>query len=312
MNVVPHTDLRVFPLCLGGNVFGWTATEEDAFAVLDRYADAGGNFIDTADMYCSWGEGNVGGESEALIGRWMKSRGNRDRMIIATKVAKLETRPGLSPANIAAASEDSLRRLQTDRIDLYYAHHDDCEVPLADSLGAFHALVRAGKVRYLAASNYAADRLRKARDLATEQNLAPYVAVQPEYSLLARAGFEASLEAVCREENLAVFPYWALASGYLTGKYRSGPVDSPRADGVFRYADKPQAERVLDVLAAIAKERSLPMASVALAWCVHHPQIPSVIASARNVTQLEGLLPMATLTLRADEKVRLDEASTGT
>jgi aryl-alcohol dehydrogenase-like predicted oxidoreductase len=306
---ISNTDLDVFPLCLGGNVFGWTADEANSFAVLDAYAAAGGNFIDTADVYSSWASGHVGGESESTIGRWMAARGNRDAMIIATKVAKLETRKGLSAANIAAAAEDSLRRLATDRIDLYYAHEDDQSVPLEETLGAFDALIREGKVRYVAASNYPAERLDEALTMSARDGLASYVALQPEYNLVARA-YEGELRNVCVKHSLSCIPYFALAMGFLTGKYRAdgAAVDSPRAAGASRYLN----ERGLAVLAeldTIAAARGTTVAAVALAWLAAQPTIAAPIASARTPEQLAALLPMATLRLTAEELDRLTSAS---
>ena len=289
------TELVVSSLCLGGNVFGWTADEKNSFEVLDAYVAAGGNFIDTADMYSVWADGHVGGESEAIVGKWMKARGARSSVIVATKVAKLQTRRGLSAANIKAACDDSLRRLHTDCIDLYYAHEDDESVPMEETLGAFGRLVEAGKVRAIGASNFEAPRLAEALRLSAESDLPRYVAVQPQYSLLSRATFEGELEDVCRDSKLSVFPYWALASGYLTGKYKAGPVDSPRAEGIERYGDLPQADAVLTTLARIADERQKSIASIALSWCLSHPLIPSVIASARNVAQLSQLMQLTEL-----------------
>ena len=238
---ISTTDLDVFPLCLGGNVFGWTVDEPDSFAVLDAYAAAGGNFIDTADAYSMWADGNSGGESETIIGRWMAARGNRDRMIIATKVAKLETRRGLSAANIRAAAEDSLRRLGTDRIDLYYAHEDDETVPLAETLGAFDELVTEGKVRYVGASNFDAARLDESLEVSQAEGLTSYVALQPHYNLMAR-DYESELRGACENHDLACIPYFALAKGFLTGKYRrdGDAVDSVRAP---RRRDVPRRPR---------------------------------------------------------------------
>jgi aryl-alcohol dehydrogenase-like predicted oxidoreductase len=306
---IANTDLDVFPLCLGGNVFGWTADEANAFAVLDAYAAAGGNFIDTADVYSSWVSGHVGGESESIIGRWMAARGNRDAMIIATKVAKLETRKGLSAANIAAAAEDSLRRLGTDRIDLYYAHEDDQAVPLEQTLGAFDALVREGKVRYIAASNYSAERLDEALTVSAGKGLVSYVALEPEYNLVARA-YEGELRDVCVKHAISCIPYFALAMGFLTGKYRpdGAAIESPRAEGASRYLN----ERGLAVLAeldAIAATRATTVAAVALAWLAAQPTIAAPIASARTPEQLAALLPMATLGLTGEELDRLTSTS---
>ncbi|MFK8003609.1 MAG: aldo/keto reductase [Polyangiales bacterium] len=302
-----HTDLEVSSLCLGGNVFGWTADEKNSAEVLDAYVDAGGNFIDTADMYSSWAEGHEGGESETIIGKWMKERGHRSSIVVATKVAKLQSRPGLSAANIEAACDDSLRRLQTDYIDLYYAHEDDASVPMEETLGAFGRLVEAGKVRAIAASNFEAPRLAEALRFSKDNSLPRYVAVQPQYSLLSRGTFEGELEGVCRDSALSVFPYWALASGYLTGKYKAGPVDSPRSVGIERYGDLPQADAVLATLARIAQHKSASIASIALSWCLSHPSVPSVIASARNVAQLSQLIHLTELS--DEERAALNAAS---
>lgn len=303
---LPGTELEVSSLCLGGNVFGWTADETQSHEVLNAYMSAGGNFVDTADMYSVWAEGHVGGESETILGCWMKTR-QRDSVIVATKVAKLQSRPGLSATNIEAACDDSLRRLQTDYIDLYYAHEDDESVPMEETLGAFGRLVDAGKIRYIAASNFEAPRLAEALRFSADNNLPKYVALQPQYSLLSRSTFEGSLADVCRNSGLSVFPYWALASGYLTGKYQAGPVDSPRADGVHRYADLPQSGAVLAALAKIADARNVSIASVALSWCLSHPSVPSVIASARNVAQLSQLVNLTELSV--DECSALGAAS---
>jgi aryl-alcohol dehydrogenase-like predicted oxidoreductase len=303
------TDLAVSSLCLGGNVFGWTADEKNSFEVLDAYVGAGGNFVDTADMYSVWAEGHVGGESETLVGKWMKERGDRSSVIVATKVAKLQTRPGLSAANIEAACDDSLKRLQTDYIDLYYAHEDDESVPMEETLGAFGRLVEAGKVRHIAASNFEAPRLAEALRFSADNDLPKYVAIQPQYSLLSRSTFEGGLEDVCQSSGLSAFPYWALASGYLTGKYQAGPVDSPRADGISRYANLPQSDAVLRELAKIADGRKVSIASIALSWCLSHPSVPSVIASARDVAQLSELVGLVQLS--DEECAVLNAASTG-
>jgi aryl-alcohol dehydrogenase (NADP+) len=307
-----NTDLHVHPLCLGGNVFGWTATDEGGAAVLDRYVDAGGNFIDTADVYSAWAPGNAGGESEAFIGRWLGARGRRDDLVIATKVGMLESRPGLSRANLLAACDDSLRRLGVDTIDLYYAHRDDEDTPLEETLAAFQELIDAGKIRYAAASNYSAARLRQALDLGAQAGLARYVAIQPEYSLLHRVDLEDDLAPVCRDFDLPALPYWALASGLLTGKYRSAGADTKRGDSVQRYAERPEAAAVVDTLAELAAAREVSMAALALAWCRANPQIPAVIASARTTAQLEQLLPYAELELTREEKATLDAAASTT
>ena len=245
------TDLDVFPICLGGNVFGWTADEHTSFDVLDAYTAAGGNFIDTADVYMAGVPGNQGGESETIIGRWLAKRGRRDDMVIATKVGSWDQRPGLGADNIRAAAEDSLRRLGTDHIDVYYAHQDDEFTPLEETLGAFDALVRAGKVRYIAASNYSAPRLRQALQSSQREGLARYVALQTHYNLMER-DYEADLAGVAAEHELAVLPYFALAMGFLTGKYRAGRrVDSVRAGRASAYLDE-RGQRVLGVLEQVA------------------------------------------------------------
>ena len=269
MAKIGTTDLDVFPLALGGNVFGWTATQEESFAVLDAYAAAGGNFIDTADMYSAWAPGNSGGESETIIGRWMKARGNRDRMIIGTKVGMLEPLSGLSANTIPVAAEGSLGRLQTDRIDLYYAHKDDPKTPLEETLGAFDTLVREGKVRYIAASNYTATRLAEALDVSKRRGFACFVALQPHYNLVERKEYEGELAEVVRREGLSAIPYFALAKGFLTGKYRPGApeVKSARAAGASAYLN----ERGLKVLAAldeVAGAHHTTVAAVASAWLV--------------------------------------------
>lgn len=303
------TELDVYPLCLGGNVFGWTADEEQSFAVLDAYAAAGGNFIDTADVYSAWIPGHAGGESEAIIGRWLAARGNRDEMILATKVAKLSTRVGLSAENIAAAAEDSLRRLGTDRIDLYFAHEDDESIPLEESLGAFDALVRTGKVRYVAASNYEAGRLREALAVARREGFAPYVALQPPYNLVERE-YENGLRDVCEENGLSCIPYFGLAMGFLTGKYRPGgaAVDSPRAGGAGRYLEG-NGVAVLAALDDVAAAHETTVAAVALAWLGAQPTVAAPIASARTPEQLADLLPMASLSLTPTELHQLAGAA---
>jgi len=244
MNRIGQTDLEVFPLCLGGNVFGWTADEAASFAVLDAYAGAGGNFIDTADSYPQWADGCEGGESEAIIGRWLARRGRRDDLIIATKVGQSRHHPGLSPANIRSAAEASLRRLGAGHIDLYYAHEDDPVTPLADTVAAFDSLVREGKARYVAASNYSAPRLTHALASAQQQGLAGFVALQVHYNLVHRDEYEGDLAALCQREGLSCIAYSALADGFLTGKYRPGhalPVSERAEDAAAQLHDLLQA-----------------------------------------------------------------------
>lgn len=310
MAKISTTDLDVFPLALGGNVFGWTANQEESFAVLDAYAAAGGNFIDTADMYSAWAPGNSGGESETIIGRWMKARGNRDRMIIGTKVGMLEPLSGLSANTIPVAAEQSLGRLQTDRIDLYYAHKDDPKTPLEETLGAFDTLVREGKVRYIAASNYTAPRLAEALDVSKRRGFARFVALQPHYNLVERKEYEGELAEVVRREGLSAIPYFALAKGFLTGKYRPGTpeVKSARAAGASAYLN----ERGLKVLAAldeVAGAHHTTVAAVALAWLVAQPTVVAPIASARTTAQLADILPFVELRLSKEELRKLSAAS---
>ena len=296
MTTITGTDLEIYPLSLGGNVFGWSANREESFAVLDRFFELGGNFIDTADMYSMWKEGNVGGESESIIGEWMRSRGNRSQVVIATKVAKLATRPGLAPTNIRAAIEDSLRRLQTDVIDLYYAHQDDETVAQEEYLATFNQLVREGKVRYLGASNFTAQRLRSAIDISKRENLAPFAALQNHYNLLERDEYESTMLPVLQELGIVSIPYFGLARGFLTGKYRQGiKVESVRASGVAEY----QNERGWEILARlerIASARSTSIASIALAWLRAQSTVVAPIASARTVEQLEEIMPIVELT----------------
>jgi aryl-alcohol dehydrogenase-like predicted oxidoreductase len=310
MAKIGTTDLDVFPLALGGNVFGWTATQEESFAVLDAYAAAGGNFIDTADMYSAWAPGNSGGESETIIGRWMKARGNRDRMIIGTKVGMLEPLSGLSANTIPVAAEGSLGRLQTDRIDLYYAHKDDPKTPLEETLGAFDTLVREGKVRYIAASNYTATRLAEALDVSKRRGFACFVALQPHYNLVERKEYEGELAEVVRREGLSAIPYFALAKGFLTGKYRPGApeVKSARAAGASAYLN----ERGLKVLAAldeVAGAHHTTVAAVALAWLAAQPTVVAPIASARTTAQLADILAFVELRLSKEELRKLSAAS---
>jgi aryl-alcohol dehydrogenase-like predicted oxidoreductase len=301
------TDLDVFPLCLGGNVFDWTADERHSYEVLDAYAAAGGNFVDTADVYSAWVPGHVGGESETIIGRWMADRGARGRMIVATKVGMSAAAKGLAPATIRAAADASLRRLGVDRIDLYYAHVDDAATPLEATLGAFDALVKEGKVRYIAASNYTAPRLVEALAISRRDGLARYVALQPQYNLIHRE-YEGELRDVCVREGLACVPYYGLARGFLTGKYRGGAmVDSPRAAAAAAYLDD-RGRRVLATLDEIASTHETTIAAVSLAWLRAQPAVVAPIASARSAAQLADLLPMARLELSAAELARLSAA----
>ncbi|MEK7466052.1 MAG: aldo/keto reductase [Planctomycetota bacterium] len=298
-----------FPFCLGGNVFGWTTDETASFAVLDAFADAGGTLIDTADMYSAWVEGHAGGESEAILGRWMASRRCRDRMAIATKVGLLKGLEGLAPATIRTAAENSLRRLQTDRIDLYYAHRDDEKTPLAETLGAFDALVRAGKVARIGASNYKASRLAEALSVSKQNGLARYEAIQPHFNLVHRTEYEGELAGLCSREGIGCFPYFSLAKGFLTGKYRPGKtVDSPRSKGASSYLDE-RGLRVLGVLDALSATHHTSPGAVALAWLRAQPTVVAPIASARSAAQLAEILPGATLRLTEAELARLSTSA---
>ena len=290
-----RTELQVHPLCLGGNVFGWSANSVQSQEVLSAYESAGGNFIDTADMYSRWHTGNVGGESETIIGDWMRARGNRNEMVIATKVAKLATRPGLSAANIAAAAEDSLRRLGTDYIDIYYAHHDDEEIPLEESLTAFNELVAAGKVRYLAASNYSAARLEEALKISRELGMSEYLLLQPNYNAIVRNEYEGDLMAVAVKEDIPVLPYFSLAAGFLTGKYQPGvEVDSVRAGDMPDYKND-RGWAILNAITEIAKQENTSIAAVALGWLRAQPGVVTPISSARTIEQLAEILPVVEL-----------------
>ena len=303
------SDLQVAELCLGGNVFGWTARADESFVVLDAYAEAGGNFIDTADAYSDWVAGNSGGESESIIGDWMASRGNRDSVIIATKVGKLSTAAGLAPETIVRAAENSLARLRTDHIDVYYAHMDDRTVPLEDSLAAFDSLVRAGKVRYVAASNFTGERLAEALAISEREGFASFIALQNHYNLMERKEYEEDVRGVVAEHGLGSLPYYSLARGFLTGKYRGGFVtDSPRAKGVEQYLNE-RGDRVLVALESCADERGTSIASVALAWLLAQPTITAPIASARNLEQLDQLVGISEVTLTPEELAGLDRAS---
>ena len=289
MLTLPETDLVVHELCLGGNVFGWGADESGSRAVLDAYKGHGGNFIDTADVYSEWKPGNQGGESETIIGNWLQGQ-DRSKFVIATKVAKLSTRPGLRPENIIAACNDSLQRLQTDYIDLYYSHHDDPEVPIAETLGAYQQLINEGKVRYIAASQHTAPRLQEALDIAEREGLPKYVALQDQYNLMERNPFESEQSSVVINNGISALPFFALARGFLTGKYRQGvTVDSIRAGGVTEY----QSDRgwaVVDALTEIARAHLSSPSAVALAWLRANPAVSTPIASARTVEQLNEII----------------------
>ncbi|MCQ4159094.1 aldo/keto reductase [Roseomonas sp. GC11] len=307
-----RTGLSVAPLCFGGNVFGWTVDEAQSFALLDAFTAGGGNFIDTADVYSRWKPGNQGGESETIIGNWMAARGNRDRVVIATKTGMDlgEGRGGLSRAWIVQAVEHSLRRLRTDYIDLYYSHRDDESVPLDETLEAHATLVKAGKVRAIAASNYSAERLRAALAVSDAAGLPRYGVLQPKYNLYDRAGFEGALQDLCVAEEVAVVPYYALASGFLTGKYRSAADTEGKARGATasKYLDE-RGLRILAALDAVAAETGAKQGQVAVAWLARRASVAAPLASATSLAQLEELLAALRLPLGEEQLRRLEEAS---
>lgn len=306
---VGSSDLEIFPLVLGGNVFGWTADEAATFAVLDTFVAAGGTMLDTADAYSAWAPGHTGGESETLVGRWLAHQGSRDDVVIATKVSQHPSFQGLAAGNVRAAAEASLQRLGTDRIDLYYAHFDDASVPLEETAAAFSSLVDDGLVRYVAVSNYTAARLDEWMAVADREGFHRPVALQPGYNLVER-GFEGALRASADRHGLGVLPYYGLARGFLAGKYRDGgaPVESPRAEAAARYLDD-RGRRVLAVLDEVAAAHEVQVASVALAWLRSQPTVVAPIASARNPGQLVDLLASAVLELTSDELHALSAAS---
>jgi len=290
-----NTDLTVYPLCLGGNVFGYSADKQNSEAVLSFYADNGGNFIDTADMYSQWAPGHIGGESETIIGDWMAKRGNRQKMIIATKVSKLDTRPGLKAANIRAACDESLKRLRSDYIDLYYAHQDDLDTPIAESLGAFDELIKAGKVRYIAASNFTPERLQESLDISKANGLSSYIASQDQYNLLDRE-YEKGLMPTIAKNGLSQIPFYGLARGFLTGKYRPGvSVESVRASGVASNYANERGWNLLSKLDQIAKDKKTTVAAISLAWLRAQPTVATPIASATKLEQIKEIMPIVEL-----------------
>jgi aryl-alcohol dehydrogenase-like predicted oxidoreductase len=312
-----RSGLKVAPLALGGNVFGWTADETTSFAVLDAFVEGGCNLIDTADVYSRWAPGHQGGESEAVIGRWLKARGWRDRVVLATKVGKPmgdegSGRTGLSRRWIRQAVHDSLTRLQTDHIDLYQSHDDDAHTPLEETMAAFDELIQEGKVRAIGASNFTAARLAEANAVAARLGVPRYECLQPHYNLVERKVYEDELEPLCRAQQIGVINFFGLARGFLTGKYRSEADlgKSPRGAGVKKYLE-PHPMRVLATLDAVAAELQATPAQVALAWQMARPGITAPIASATSVAQLQELLGAARLVLGADAVARLDAASQG-
>lgn len=308
--IVPlgRSGLSVFPLALGGNVFGWTADRDATFEILDAFTAGSGNLVDTADGYSAWVPGNSGGESETLIGEWIARRGRRDDLVIATKVSTHPQFSGLAPENVRAAADASLSRLGTDVIDVYYAHFDDESVPLEDTVAAFSGLVDAGKIRTIALSNYSAERIDEWMSVTEANGFHAPVALQPHYNLVER-GFEGALRERAERYGLGVFPYFALAKGFLTGKYRGGAsVDSPRAGGASEYLDA-RGDAVIDALDGVAQAHGTSMASVALAWLRSQPTVVAPIASASSIDQLPDLLASARLELTAEELSVLSAAS---
>jgi aryl-alcohol dehydrogenase-like predicted oxidoreductase len=304
MITIPQTDLVVHPLCLGSNIFGSNADEAQSHAVMDAYSSHAGNFIDTADMYNQWVEGHVGGESESVIGSWMKKRNNRQSMVIATKVSKMDTRPGLSAKNIFAACEESLNRLQTDYIDLYYSHSDDESVSLEETLGAYAQLIAQGKVRYIAASNFTPARLRESIKFSEDNNIPAYVAVQDLYNLVDRKSYEGEMSQAVSDLGISNIPFYGIARGFLSGKYRPGvtEVDSKRAAGAREYAtDKNYG--VLSVMDEVAKNHNVSLSAVALAWLRSQPSVSVPIASARTVEQVEEIVQVVELSGGEVEKL---------
>jgi aryl-alcohol dehydrogenase-like predicted oxidoreductase len=304
-----NSDLQVAPVCLGGNVFGWTADERTSFALLDAFVAAGFNFIDTADVYSKWAAGHQGGESETIIGKWLKQRGKRNDVVIATKVGSDmgNGRTGLSKAYILKAVEDSLRRLNTDHIDLYQSHRDDPDVPVEEPLEAYATLIRQGKIRAIGASNFTAERLGAALEASRRDGLPRYETLQPEYNLMER-GFEAELAPLCRKHGLGVIPYFGLASGFLSGKYRSKEdlKQSPRGEDVEQYLND-RGFKVLTALDAIAQRRGAKPAQVAIAWLM--AKVTAPIASATSLKQLGELTAAAKLALDHADIAALDAAS---
>lgn len=301
--------LEVSRLVLGGNVFGWTASEEASYDILDAYVAAGGNAIDLADSYPHWAPGCSGGESEEIVGRWKTARGNRSDVVICTKVGKFPGNHGLSRAQIMAGVDGSLRRLQTDYIDLYYCHADDPQTPLEETLRALGDLIGAGKVRAIAASNYSADRLAEALRIADEIGLPRFCAVQPDYSLVVRDEFEGPLQDLCEREGLACLPFWPLAAGFLTGKYADAdPQAAARGRHVSPFVT-PRNEAILHVVRAVAHRHGVEPATVALSWLLTRATVAAPIASVSRVAQLSALVASTSLTLTAQDLAELDAVS---
>jgi len=309
---IGKSGIKIRPFALGSNVFGWTIDEQTSFDILDAYIDMGLDFIDTADVYSTWKPGNKGGESETIIGNWLKKSGKRNKVIIATKVGKPmgEGKKGLSKAYITQAVEASLKRLQTDHIDLYQSHDDDKNTPLQETLETYTKLIKEGKVRAIGASNYSGDRLREALQVSKDHNLAAYQCLQPEYNLYERARYESELEPVCRENDIGVINYYSLASGFLTGKYRSENdlSKSPRGQGIKKYLND-RGYKILAALDQVAADYKTTQASAALAWVIARPGITAPIASATSIKQLHEITAAVNLDLKSDAVDLLTKAS---
>jgi aryl-alcohol dehydrogenase-like predicted oxidoreductase len=309
---IGKSGIKVNPFAFGGNVFGWTIDEKTSFQILDAFVDSGLDFIDTADVYSAWVPGHKGGESEIIIGNWLKKSGKRDKVIIATKVGKPmgDGKQGLSKAYIRQAVEDSLKRLKTDYIDLYQSHDDDKGTPLEETLAAYTDLIKQGKVRAIGASNYEAGRLAEALKVSAANNLAAYQCLQPEYNLYDREGYEKELEPLCREKGLGVITYFSLASGFLTGKYRSGAdlSKSKRGQGVKKYLNT-RGFKILAALDEVAAQYNTTPASVAIAWVIARPGITAPIASATSIKQLHDIVAATQLKLNDKAIAHLNEAS---
>ncbi|WP_333862949.1 aldo/keto reductase [Sphingobacterium sp.] len=308
---IQHTDLQIAPINFGGNVFGWTLDQQQSFEILDKFVGAGFNFIDTADTY-SWWVNGTGGQSEEIIGKWLKSRGNRQDMVIATKVGSETKEHGydISKKHILKSADESLKRLGVDRIDLYYTHFDDKITPVEETLSAYDELIKAGKVRYIAASNLSPARLIESFEVAEKNGLPKYVALQPHYNLVERAGFETDYASLVERYGLSVFPYWSLAAGFLTGKYRTeADFDkTARGGGIKKYFDE-KGTAVLKALDSISEKHGAKQATVALAWLLAKPLITAPIVSATSENQLEALFAAPSLKLDTEDIELLNEVS---
>ena len=306
------SSLEVSPICFGGNVFGWTVNEAESFRLLDAFLDAGFNFVDTADVYSRWADGNDGGESEIILGRWLKSRGGREKIVLASKFGMEmgDNKVGLSPEYMLKAIDASLRRLQTDYIDLYQSHKDDETTPVTATLEGYAKLIEQGKVREIGASNFTATRLKESLDASTDEGLPRYQSLQPLYSLVERTEYEGELENLCAKENVGVISYFSLASGFLTGKYRSDLDIENRTRGphVQKYMNE-DGFRVVKALQEVAEKHNAKPGQTALAWLLARPSVTAPIASATNLDQLKELVSAAELRLDAEDTTKIDQAS---